>query len=194
MSNGVIKFSGTIHQHSVWQLVTFLKLMALQDITDIDIFISSTGGNTAASLNAYNELRAFDKILNLTTYCSGTCQSATFTMFLGVDNRKATSNCTFMFHQGKVTFNNKVTESEIEGELESIRFSNKQIVNIILDRTNINEVEEKFYKTYFFNEDDSLSMNVINEVVPELPEGHDCFVTIHGFDDGNVNYQQQGLL
>ncbi len=193
MSKAVVKFTGSIHEHSVWKLITNLDILVHMGVEQIDLIISSTGGNTRAALNVFNQLQALQRMVNITAYNSSICHSAAFTLFLGVDDRKSAKNTSFMFHQLITTFNNAVTESEIFAEAESARLTNQKYIEIITERTDIKDVEQHYKQTYFFDENEAIKNKVINEIVEHLPVDHEYSITIHGFENGNINYHQIGL-
>lgn len=194
MSRGVVNFSGSIHQNSMWELINSIYLMDKKGIEEVDLFINSKGGNTQASIEAYQQIRALCSRLHITSYNIAACQSAAFTLFLGAVNRKSTETSSFMFHQAKTSFSTGFTSDELKAESEGTKLLNINTLKIISANTKIEDLENKFYDTYYFDQGDAKEQGVINEIVGKLPTGHEIFVAIQGLEKNEVKFKQKGLL
>jgi ATP-dependent protease ClpP protease subunit len=194
----VINFTGNINQKSIIEFLASLgKIVRREDVDHVDIFIDSTGGNTDLSVYCYNQIKAYSIFLEdekISIYNTANCNSAAFTMFLGVDkeNRKSVNNAYFMFHQNKMSYEGTKTVSEINALQQQAKIMNENLIKIISENTEIEDVQNSFFEEYFFNAETALEQGVINEIVDVLPSGHGVFIYIHGYQNGDATFVSSG--
>jgi ATP-dependent Clp protease protease subunit len=110
-------------------------------IRDVQLLLSTPGGNVSNGIALYNALRAMP--FDLTVHNIGSVDSIGNVIFLAGQNRFACANTTFMFHGVgfETPAQTRFQERQMRERLDSILADQKRMGDIIRDRTNLSDAD-----------------------------------------------------
>jgi ATP-dependent protease ClpP protease subunit len=136
-----VSFSAEIIDHTTESLIAVMANCVNQQIDEVNLLLSTPGGNVMHGMNLYNVLRAMP--FKLITHNVGNVDSIGNAVFLAGAERYACPHSTFMFHgvgldlQGAM----RLEEKNMRESLNGILADQKRIGSIIKDRTNLPEAD-----------------------------------------------------
>ena len=98
-------FFGDITEASIKSLIDITLQAKRLSASEIQLRISSAGGNLHAGFAAYHHLKSLD--LPVTTYNFGNVESSAILLFLAGNNRLAAPYSTFLLHSFSWTLGNE---------------------------------------------------------------------------------------
>lgn len=151
------------------QAMNNLQIEYVQKHPDINIYLSSFGGNVYDMLSIYDMIRRIQHSYVVNLYCYGKVMSAATIIMLAVDkeHRFAALNTTFMIHTLSSLNFGKI--KELEENVEETKRLHNIIWSIYKDNTTIpddklNDVYEK-KQDWFFDSFDAKLNGLITDIV-----------------------------
>lgn len=111
MKKGGILITGEIDAKTVRYVYDRLQEVLLSGVREVEVYISSPGGEAEYSFAIYGMLKRFPR--KIRTVGTGQVMSGATIIFLAGDTREIVDPCKFMVHT--------VTVSELAGKVEEIR-------------------------------------------------------------------------
>jgi ATP-dependent protease ClpP protease subunit len=140
MSAVYLVFESAINGVTSQKLIATAAQLVNQGTTEINLLLSTPGGEVSSGLTIYNFLRALPITIN--THNIGNVDSIGNAIFLAGKTRKACEHSTFMFHGVGFQAPNIVFEEKFLRErLDGILADQKRIGDIIRQRTKIRDSE-----------------------------------------------------
>jgi Protease subunit of ATP-dependent Clp proteases len=169
-----ISFSAEVNQQTSESLIAALAALANQGATEVNLLLSTPGGNVMNGMNIYNIARALP--FKLITWNVGNVDSIGNVIFLAGTERYAAPLSTFMFHgvgfdfQGSIRWEEKL----LREHLDSIDANHRRIGLIIQTYTQLNEgdVVDLFKEAQTKDATWAERVGVIHAIrEPEIPAG-----------------------
>lgn len=161
IQNRIIFIDGTITEELANNVIAqMLHLESLNNET-INIYINSYGGSVYDGLAIYDTSKVLKSPIR--TVCVGkACSMGAILMLMG-DTRSATRHSRFMLHQ---------PSGGVLGSAEDIKITHEQmeslkndLYNIITTKTTIKNPENLFKFDMWYNAEEALKVNIINEIL-----------------------------
>ncbi len=130
----------------------------------INFYISSYGGDVYSMLGLLDYMRTFPVKIN--TFCQGAAMSAAAVILAcGTGKRRASENSTIMFHQMSAESFGKV--GDISKNTDHLKVLQKRVYNILYKRTkkDIKFWEKNLKEDFYLSVEDSLKLNIIDEII-----------------------------
>ena len=167
-----VSFSAEINTSTAEQLIATMSSLANLNVKKVYLLISTPGGEVISGLNLYNVLKGMP--FELVTHNVGSINSIGNPVFQAGSKRYATENATFMFHGVGKNVSQKLEEKNLLEYLDSIQKDQRRIGSVIVENTNINEVEvlELFRGAQTKDVQFALEKGIIDEVREvKIPNG-----------------------
>jgi ATP-dependent Clp protease, protease subunit len=130
-----VLFKAPVTEASVNELVDALLKIARSGVPEVDLLISTTGGEVAEAVTAYYVLRS--QPFRLVTYNVGQVASAGVVLFLAGSERYAAPHASFSFHEPDLEPDGRLDEAEAAAILERLRDARARLSGIIADATGL---------------------------------------------------------
>jgi ATP-dependent Clp protease, protease subunit len=137
----VINFLVEVNIQNVNQLIALVDAQLRNNVKNITVVLSSTGGDAAAGFTAYNYLRGIPA--EVTTFNIGNVDSAAAIMFCAGHKRYALRDTRFLIHGTSVILPTSamVNAENLETQLELLKSMNHLVSQVISSATNKREPE-----------------------------------------------------
>ena len=135
-----VSFSAEINPNTTESLIGVMANCANEQVKQVYLLLSTSGGNVREGFNLYNVLRGMP--FELITHNTGNVDSIGNAIFLAGSKRYATQHSTFMFHGVGFTAQQqqRFEQRDLEERLSSLLSDQKRIGSIITQHTNITEL------------------------------------------------------
>lgn len=132
-----IHFSGPITPASVEVLRNaILDAITNKGAKDIQILMSSEGGDLNSGFTAYNYIRAFARTANVSVVNMGTIESIAVMPFLAADDRMSVKHARFLLHNFTWTFPHAPIDiNRVYENVQSLDYDVERYVRIFEERT-----------------------------------------------------------
>lgn len=173
MTNYYLVFQSAVSSATSQKLIATMAQLVNQGATEINLMLSTPGGEVASGLAIYNFIRSLPITIN--THNIGNVDSIGNAIFLAGKTRKACQHSTFMFHGVGFQAPNVVFEEKFLRErLDGILADQKRIGDIILQMTKITDrkVRELFREARTKDANYALKCGIISEISDvSIPSG-----------------------
>jgi ATP-dependent protease ClpP protease subunit len=136
-----VSFSAEINANTTESLIAAMTNCVGQGIREVQLLLSTPGGQVMNGINLYNVLRAFP--FKLVTHNVGNVDSIGNAIFLAGEERYACEHSTFMFHgvAAGVQEATQLGARQLREHLASVQADELRIGSIIEQRTNLGHRE-----------------------------------------------------
>lgn len=170
-----IRFMGNVNAASVNRLMQIVdNELAIGRVEEIDILISSTGGDTASGIAAYNYLTALKGAIKVKTHNLSAIASAAILLFCAGKERSTSPIAQFTIHQGLNDMNGSMlTYDKFRETSEWMRSYNQMSEQIISKCTNrnITEVAKRHLEGAVFNSREAKEWGLVQNIRDFVPDG-----------------------
>ena len=167
-------FSAEINANTTESLLAALSECVNGGVAEVQLLLSTPGGNVMNGMNLYNVLRALP--LRLVTHNVGNVDSIGNAVFLAGVQRYACPHSTFMFHG--VGFdqaaNTRLEEKQLRELMDGVLANQTRIASIIEERTNLDaaQIEPLFREAQTKDAAYAVGAGIVHEVKDvEIPPG-----------------------
>jgi len=115
-----------------WLFRAIYKMVEMDKTAPIDFIINSYGGSVYDGMMLYDLIRSLD-YLTVRTYATGKIMSMGLILFLAGDERKASTNATFMAHSLSSGVWGKMREIEVD--VKECKRLNNILIGILAERS-----------------------------------------------------------
>jgi ATP-dependent protease ClpP protease subunit len=134
-----VLFKAPVTEASINELVDALLKLARSGVPEVDLLLSTTGGDLAEAVTAYYVLRA--QPFRLVTWNVGEVASAGVVLFLAGEERYAAPRASFGFHEPDFSPDGRLDEAEARATLERLRDARARLAGLIADATGMTAAE-----------------------------------------------------
>jgi ATP-dependent protease ClpP protease subunit len=177
----VIRFIGDVNDENVNRLLnTIDQVMKHGTSTEITILISSTGGNTASGLAAYNYIKSLPKTITIKTHNVSALSIAGILLYCAGVERSASSVSMFIIQQGYIGVNsNKVTASYLRETYEWNDSYNETFSQVVALSTNnnVSDVAKIVLNGKTFNPKDAKNWGLVHTIKDHTFDGTEIIGT-----------------
>ncbi len=170
-----IRFMGKVNAASVNRLMQIVdNELAIGRVEEIDILISSTGGDTGSGIAAYNYLRALPGSIKVKTHNLSAIASAAILLFCAGKERSTSPIAQFTIHQGSNDMNGSMlTYDKFRETSEWMKSYNEMSEQIIAACTkrNIAEVTKRHLEGAVFNSREAKEWGLVHSIRDFVPNG-----------------------
>lgn len=132
LENRRVMLDEDVDEYSVgWIIRGIKKMVDIDDVKPIDVYINSYGGSIYDGLALYDELEALH-YLTVRTHASGKIMSMAFILFMVGDERYCRPRATFMHHEGYDSIEGRRTH--ILNEAEELKRIDKICREIVAEK------------------------------------------------------------
>lgn len=162
-----VTFSAEITVNTAESLLAMMANFATQGVAEVQLLISTPGGDVMHGINLYNMLRAFP--FKLVTHNTSSVNSIGNAVFLAGEERYASPHSTFMFHGVHANFQpaaSRLDAKQLREGLGSIDADQLRIGSIIEERTQLTEsqVGAFFREAHTMDTAQAVGAGIIDEV------------------------------
>lgn len=179
-----VLFKAPVSEASVNELTDALLKLARSGVPEVDLLVSTTGGELAEAITAYYVLRA--QPFRLVTWNVGEVASAGVVLFLAGEERYAAPHASFGFHEPGLALDlapdGRLNEAEAAATLARLRDARARLSGLIADATGMPgaEVDGLLGDGATLNADAALARHLIRAVrAPEIPADNPIRREIH---------------
>ncbi|MEK7663942.1 MAG: ATP-dependent Clp protease proteolytic subunit [Patescibacteria group bacterium] len=170
-----IKFSSPINPRTSQVLMNFLSEKISGGQKEFYFLISSPGGSVNDGIVLYNFIRALPA--KIIMHNIGVIDSIATVIFLAADERYSNQNSSFLFHGVGINIppNQRFEEKNLKEQLTLIERDQKNIADIIAERTKLTEKEiiEMFFRAKTKNPQEAKELGIIQDIkLAKIPEGN----------------------
>lgn len=128
-----VLFKAPVTEASVNELVDELLKLARSGVPEVDLLLSTTGGEVAEAVTAFYVLRA--QPFRLVTYNVGQVASAGVVLFLAGSERYTAPRASFSFHEPDLEPDGRLDEAGAAATLQRLKDARARLAGIIADAT-----------------------------------------------------------
>jgi len=144
-----------------------LQLDLIDNEEPLTVYINTEGGSLTDALSIYDCLRSIDS--PITTIATGSCASAGILLLMAGDERYATENTLFYYHQPILTTEDFISAEQFKGAEKGYTFCQERYDKIVTTRS---RMKKTTWKTDFkgklskhFAAEEALGYNFIDEII-----------------------------
>jgi len=154
---------------ALYYLKTNVKLAEDEEISPIDVLVSTEGGSVQEMFSVYDSIRDLRKEVEIKTYGIGKVMSAGILLLACGTNgsRKVGRNCRLMLHP--VSGGQFGSLKELEVDLKEVRWYENQLIKSLaseskLKESEVKEIFDRKTDTYF-DAEQALEWGIVDEIV-----------------------------
>lgn len=169
-----VSFSAEINAHTTESLIAVMADCVTKKATEINLLLSTPGGNVMNGINLYNVLKALP--VKLVTHNVGNVDSIGTAVFLAGKERYACPHSTFMFHGVTAGFQQaaQVSAQQMREHLATLDADELRIGSIIEQHAKLGhaEVVALFREQRTKNATNAVSAGIVHEIKDvQIPPG-----------------------
>ena len=165
-SQAVINFVGKVTQKKTNDLTSYIHKQMNDGVKDFMIVINSGGGDSDASIAAYQYLKQLP--VSITTYNIGNVQSSAALLYCSGTKRYALANSFFMLHGSSTTYAEGMSLAKVEALLKLGKIHQQAFVDIFQTCTNLSiSLLEKYFSSAdsnYFTVTEAQKMGFVQEI------------------------------
>lgn len=169
-----VSFSAEVNAHTTESLIATMANLSQQGVAEVQLLMSTPGGNVMNGLNLYNVLRAMP--FRLVTHNVGNVDSIGNAIFLAGERRLACPHSTFMFHGvGFEGAAGQILDEKILRErLGGVLADQKRIASVIEQRSSLSakQIRPLFRQARTKDAAYAVSAGIVHEIQDvQIPPG-----------------------
>jgi len=175
-----VLFKAPVTEASVNELIDALLKYARAGVPEVDLLISTTGGDVAEAITAHYVLRA--QPFRLVTYNVGQVASAGVVLFLAGDERYAAPYASFGFHEPDFAPEGRLDVTQAAATLERLKDARARLSGIIAKATGManGDVDALLRDGATLDADAALARHLVGAVrAPAVPADNPIRREIH---------------